>query len=317
MSIPLVPPVNVWPRHPEVGPVAVLGAGTMGRGIAQIAVQAGHEVRLADHDPAQLPAAQHAIDAGLDRDVARGRYTADGAEVARARLSLHTDLTAACAGARLVIETVVEDLGVKQAVLRAAEPAAAPDAVLATNTSARSVTAITGVLDDPTRGIGMHFFSPVPRMALCELVRAAHTSASTLERAEIAARSFGRTTVRVADVPGFATSRISALIGNEALRMVEDGVTGPEDVDTAVRLGLNHPMGPLELGDLVGWDVRLDVLEHLHAELGERYRPTQLHRRLLAAGRLGRKTGHGIYRYDADGRRLPGGSLPDADPGES
>jgi 3-hydroxybutyryl-CoA dehydrogenase len=193
-------------------------------------------------------------------------------------------------------------------VLRTAEAHAAADAVLATNTSAMSITEIVACLDDPSRGVGMHFFNPVPKMRLCELIRGLQTSADTLDRAEAAAHAMGKQTVRVEDLPGFATSRINALIGNEAMRMLEEGVASPADIDTAIRLGLNHPMGPLEMGDLVGWDTRLDILEYLAGTLGDRFRPTNLHRRLVAAGRLGRKSGHGVHRYDADGRRLDDGA---------
>jgi 3-hydroxybutyryl-CoA dehydrogenase len=283
----------------------VIGAGVMGRGIAQVAAVAGSETRLVDVAATPLDEALRTIGADLDGGVARGRLSADAAAAALARITPTTDLAEGCAGAELVIEAVVERVAVKQAVLAVAAATAAPDAVLATNTSALSVTEIVGSLDDPSRGVGMHFFNPVPRMRLCELVRGRATSDATMDRAEAAARAMGKATVRVADVAGFATSRINALIGAEAMRMLEDGVASAEDIDTAVRLGLNHPMGPLEMGDLVGWDTRLAVLEHLAAELGDRFEPTDLHRRLVAEGRLGRKTGHGVHRYDPEGRRLP------------
>jgi 3-hydroxybutyryl-CoA dehydrogenase len=194
-------------------------------------------------------------------------------------------------------------MDVKRRVLETAESNAAEDAVLATNTSAMSITEIIACLDDPARGVGMHFFNPVPKMKLCELIRGLQTSAETLDRAEAAARAMGKATVRVEDLPGFATSRINALIGNEAMRMLEEGVATAADIDTAIKLGLNHPMGPLEMGDLVGWDTRLDILEYLAGTLGDRFRPTNLHRRMVAAGRFGRKSGHGVHRYDPDGRR--------------
>jgi 3-hydroxybutyryl-CoA dehydrogenase len=285
-------------------PIAVVGAGVMGRGIAEVAAAAGAETRLVDVSADQLAAAVTAIDTSLATGVERGKVSAEAAERARTLLTTTTDLAEGAAGAALVIEAVVERMDVKHDVLRAAEGHAAGDAVLATNTSALSVTEIVACLDDPSRGVGMHFFNPVPKMRLVELVRALQTAPETLDRAEAAARALGKTTVRVEDVPGFATSRINALIGNEALRMLEQGVASAEDIDTAVRLGLNHPMGPLEMGDLVGWDTRLHVLEYLERTLGDRFRPTTLHRQLVAAGRLGRKSGHGIHRYDADGRRL-------------
>jgi 3-hydroxybutyryl-CoA dehydrogenase len=284
--------------------VTVIGAGVMGRGIAYVAAVAGFTTRLVDLDTRQLDEALAAVDRDLTTGVERGKVEPDDADRARRLLSTDVELAPACEGADVVIEAVVERMEVKHGVLRAAETHAADDAVLATNTSALSITEIASALEDPSRGVGMHFFNPVPRMRLCELVRGLQTSEATMERAEQAARAMGKETVRVEDLPGFATSRINALIGNEGMRMLEEGVAGPEDIDTAMRLGLNHPMGPLEMGDLVGWDTRLDILEHLAGTLGERFRPTNLQRRLVAAGRSGRKAGRGVYRYDADGRRV-------------
>jgi 3-hydroxybutyryl-CoA dehydrogenase len=284
--------------------VTVVGAGVMGRGIAYVSSVAGYATRLVDLDEHQLDSALAAIDRDLGAGVERGKLERTDAAAARERLSTSVDLAGACDGADLVIEAVVERMDVKHRVLRAAEAHAADDAVLATNTSAMSITEIASALDDPSRGVGMHFFNPVPRMRLCELIRGLQTSTATLDRAEEAARAMGKETVRVEDLPGFATSRINALIGNEGMRMLEEGVSSPEDIDTAIKLGLNHPMGPLEMGDLVGWDTRLDILDYLAGTLGERFRPTNLQRRLVAAGRSGRKAGHGVYRYDADGRRV-------------
>jgi 3-hydroxybutyryl-CoA dehydrogenase len=283
--------------------VTVVGAGVMGRGIAYVAAVAGAETRLVDLDEGQLADALRRIDGDLATGVERGKLDAAAAEAARGRLSTTTDLAAGTSGAGLVVEAVVERMDVKHRVLETAESNAAEDAVLATNTSAMSITEIIACLDDPARGVGMHFFNPVPKMKLCELIRGLQTSAETLDRAEAAARAMGKETVRVEDLPGFATSRINALIGNEAMRMLEEGVATAADIDTAIKLGLNHPMGPLEMGDLVGWDTRLDILEYLADTLGDRFRPTNLHRRMVAAGRLGRKSGHGVHRYDPDGRR--------------
>jgi 3-hydroxybutyryl-CoA dehydrogenase len=288
----------------DMGIVTVVGAGVMGRGIAYVAAVGGAETRLADINGAQLESAVASIHRDLETGVERGKISAEEAEAARGRLTTTTDLSAGCAGANLVIEAVLERIDVKHAVLSAAEKVAAADAILASNTSGMSITAIASVLDDPTRAVGMHFFNPVPRMKLCELIRGLQTSEATMARAEAAARAMGKQTVRVEDHPGFATSRINALIGNEAMRMLEDGVASAEDIDAAIRLGLNHPMGPLEMGDMVGWDTRIDILEHLASTLGERYRPTNLHRRLVAAGRYGRKSGHGVFRYDEQGKRL-------------
>ena len=281
---------------PEI--VTIVGAGLMGRGIAYVAAVAGSSVRLVDLSEDQLASALDRIAGDLDTGVQRGKLDSEVAERARGRITTSTDIAEAASGSELVIEAVVERMDVKHDVFRVAEAHAAPDAVLATNTSAMSITEIVSCLDDPTRGVGMHFFNPVPKMKLCELIRGLQTSPETMDRAEAAARAMGKQTVRIEDLPGFATSRINALIGNEGMRMLEEGVASAEDIDTAVKLGLNHPMGPLEMGDLVGWDTRLDILEYLAGTLGERFRPTNLQRRLVAAGRLGRKTGHGVYRYD-------------------
>lgn len=285
-------------------PIVVIGAGAMGRGIAYVAVAGGIPTRLVDVDPEQLAEAQWAIKNDLATGVALGKLTEAAAERARSDLTTHQKLGAACDGALLAIEAVVERIDVKRQVLAEIEQAISGEAVIATNTSALSITELAASVGDPSRVLGMHFFNPVPKMKLCELVRGLETSERTLDVAERVARTMGKETVRVEDVPGFATSRINALIGNEGLRMLEEGVASPDDIDTAVRLGLNHPMGPLEMADLVGLDVRLAVLEHLDATLGERFRPTNLHRRLVAAGRLGRKVGQGIYRYDDQGKRL-------------
>jgi 3-hydroxybutyryl-CoA dehydrogenase len=284
--------------------VTVIGAGVMGRGIAYVAAVGGAHTRLVDVSRDQLDDATARIDRDLAAGVERGKLEADAAEQARQRLTTTDDLAAGCDGAGLVVEAVVERMDVKHEVLRVAERHAASDAVLATNTSAMSITEIAAGLADPTRGVGMHFFNPVPKMRLCELVRGLQTSDATMDLAEAYGRAMGKQTVRVEDLPGFATSRINALIGNEAMRMLEEGVASAADIDTAVKLGLNHPMGPLEMGDLVGWDTRLDILEYLAGTLGDRFRPTNLHRRLVAAGRFGRKSGHGVHRYDEDGRRI-------------
>ena len=278
--------------------ITVVGAGVMGRGIAYVSLVAGAETVLVDLDAEQLESAVHRIHADIAVGVDRGKVDAEVARRAYDDLATSTDLAAGCDGADVVIEAVVERMDVKRDVLTTAERHAAADAVLATNTSSMSITEIIATLDDPSRGVGMHFFNPVPKMKLCELVRGLQTAPSTMDRAEATAQAMGTQTVRVEDVPGFATSRVNALIGNEAMHMLEEGVASAEDIDTAIKLGLNHPMGPLEMGDLVGWDTRLDILTYLESTLGERFRPTNLHRRMVAAGRLGQKTGAGIYRYD-------------------
>ena len=284
--------------------ITVVGAGVMGRGIAYAATITGTRTTLVDMSVDQLDDAVRTIHRDVTVGIERGKVDRETGERVGELLSTSTDVGEGSRGAELVIEAVVERMDVKHEVFRAAESAAAEDAVLATNTSAMSITEIIAVLEHPERGVGMHFFNPVPKMKLCELVRGLQTDPTTMDRAEAAARAMGKETVRVEDLPGFATSRINALIGNEAMRMLEGGVASADDIDTAVKLGLNHPMGPLEMGDLVGWDTRLDILEYLAETLGERFRPTNLHRRMVAAGRHGRKSGQGVHRYDDEGRRI-------------
>lgn len=285
------------------GAVTVIGAGVMGRGIAYAAATAGAPTTLVDVDAGALDAAMLQIERDLDTGVRRGKLEANAAEVARTDLTVSQDLRSACRNAAVVIETVTERLEVKRAVLAEAEDSSPAEAILATNTSALPITEIMAALRDPGRGVGMHFFNPVPKMPLCEIVKGLVTRQRTVEIAVRLAEAMGKKTVVVKDLPGFVTSRLNVLLGNEALRMLEEGVASADDIDAAARLGLNHPMGPLEMGDLVGWDTRLDILEHMAERLGDRFRPTNLHRRLVAAGRLGRKSGTGIYHYDDDGRR--------------
>jgi 3-hydroxybutyryl-CoA dehydrogenase len=286
--------------------IGVIGAGTMGAGIAYVAAVGGLQVGVCDADEAALARGLARIGGDLDGAVRRGKLDAEAAEAARGRVAGAASVADAAAGADLVVEAVVEEVAAKQGVLTAAEAAVAEGGVLATNTSALSVTEIMSALDDPGRGIGMHFFNPVRAMRLCELVLGLETREATIVTAEAAAQAMGKTTVRVRDVAGFATSRINAVIGNEAFFMLAEGVASAEDIDTAVRLGLNHPMGPLEMADLVGLDVRLAVLNELRRALGDKYRPAPLLEQHVKAGRLGRKTGRGVYSYDADGNRLNG-----------
>jgi 3-hydroxybutyryl-CoA dehydrogenase len=261
------------------------------------------DVRVYDVDGDAVDAGLQRLQRDLDGAVARHRMTADEAGAARARVLASTDLEETVGISDLVVEAVVEDVVVKRDLLTRAEALAGPDTVLATNTSSLSVTEIMAALDDPGRGIGMHFFNPVRAMRLCELVLGLETRAETVGRAEDAAKMMGKQTVRVRDVAGFATSRINAVIGNEAFFMLAEGVASADDIDTAVKLGLNHPMGPLEMADLVGLDVRLAVLNELRRSLGDKYRPAPLLDSYVKAGRLGRKVGRGVYDYDDDGNR--------------
>jgi 3-hydroxybutyryl-CoA dehydrogenase len=292
----------------EFARVAVVGAGIMGSGIAQLAAMAGYEVTLCDTAPEQLERARGQIRASIDKLVGKGRLDHEAGEQAVRQVHLSGSLAEAAAGAALVIEAVVEVLQVKQSVLREATAVARPDALYGTNTSQLSITAIASASPDAAdRVVGLHFFNPVVLMRLVEVVRGLQTSDPTVAAAQQFAQALGKETVVCEkDSPGFLTSRISAIVRLECLRMLEEGVGTAEDIDRALRLGLNFPIGPLELGDRNGLDTFLLVLESLSQTLGERFRPTVGLRNLVAAGRLGCKTGHGIYDYDERGAiRLP------------
>jgi 3-hydroxybutyryl-CoA dehydrogenase len=288
----------------EIVNIAVLGAGTMGRGIAHVAALAGYETVLYDVDAAILARAEETIHRILDKGVSLGKVAAADAEGARARLALDTDLAAAVEEADLVIEAVPEAMALKIELFVEAAKFAPSGALFASNTSSLSVTEMAAASGRPARFAGMHFFNPVHLMKLLELVRGLETSDETVEILRDVGERMGKEVVVVRDFPGFATSRINALIGNEAFRMLEQGVASAEDIDKAIRLGLNHPMGPFEMADLVGLDVRLAILEHLHATLGETFRPANLMRQYVRAGRTGRKAGRGVYAYDPEGRRI-------------
>lgn len=298
-------PVQGATTAPESeGVITVLGGGIMGRGIARVFAAAGHEVRLRDVDADVAARSLATLQRDLARSVTRGDVSAQDAEALVARIRPVTDLGAAVLNATLVIEAVPEDLDLKRSIFAELDRLAGPDTILATNTSALSVTAIAAATSRPGRVIGLHFFNPVHRMALVEVVVGLRTEELIVDRARAACAAVGKTTVRVADRAGFATSRINAMIGNEAFHMLMEGVATAEDIDTALRSALGHPMGPFELVDLVGLDTRLAVLERLHESLGERFRPSPLLVSLVEAGRLGRKTGEGVYRYAADGSRI-------------
>jgi 3-hydroxybutyryl-CoA dehydrogenase len=277
---------------------AVLGAGTMGHGIAQVCAQAGFEVRLFDVAEAPLEKGLAGIRGMLDKAVAKGKADAAEADAAFARLRGTTSLEEACAGCDLVIEAVPEKLALKREVFAAVERAAGPDALLATNTSSLSVGAIAEALERPERFLGLHFFNPVPLMALLEIVTGPRTAAAATAVAQKLGRRLGKEPIVVRDAPGFASSRLGLALGLEAIRMVEQGVASPADIDKAMELGYRHPMGPLRLTDLVGLDVRLGIAEYLAGELGPRFEPPQLLRDKVAAGELGRKSGQGFYRWD-------------------
>ena len=288
--------------------VTVVGAGQMGLGIAHGFAVAGHPVTLVDISEAQLHKARAAILAIVDDGVARGKVTAEARAGADSRLTLNTDLAAGVAGADLVLETATENLGIKLEILKTVAAHVAADAVIATNTSALSITELAATIPRPDRVVGMHFFNPVHKMKLCEVIRGLQTSDQTVARARAWAEGIGKSHILVNESPGFTTSRISALLGNEAMWMLSEGVASAEDIDTSLRLAFNHPMGPLELGDLTGWDTRLSVLKYLHQTLGEKFRPCPLITKMVQAGRYGRKVGHGVYRYE-DGQKVAGSGL--------
>ncbi|MEO7794209.1 MAG: 3-hydroxyacyl-CoA dehydrogenase NAD-binding domain-containing protein [Thermoanaerobaculia bacterium] len=288
----------------EITQIAVLGAGPMGRGIAHISALAGYTTNLYDVDAEQLGAAERSIHRNLDKGVEIGKLEADAATGAKERLALENDLAAAVAGADLVIEAAPEVMELKVELFTAVALHCSEEALFASNTSALSVTEMASATGRAERFAGTHFFNPVHLMKLLELVRGLETSERTVATLAEVGRRMGKEVVVVRDVPGFATSRINALIGNEAFRMLEQGVASAADIDKAVKLGLNHPMGPFEMGDLVGLDVRLKILEHLHATLGETFRPSNLMRQYVQAGRLGRKTGRGVHTYDEHGKKI-------------
>jgi 3-hydroxybutyryl-CoA dehydrogenase len=280
------------------GRIAVIGAGLMGSGIAQVAAQAGYQVVLRDTTAEALDRALDAISASQARFVAKNVMTADDAEAARARISTTTDLDA-IAGAELVVEAVFERLDVKTQLFREIDAIADAEAVLATNTTAIPITQIAAATSRPESVVGTHFFSPVPMMRLCELVRGFHTSDDTVARARTFAEAVGKTCVVVErDVAGFVTSRLLVALLNEAVALVDAGVATAADVDIACQLGFGHTMGPLATLDLTGLDVILHAAGNIYqATRDEKFAPPELLQRMVAAGQLGRKTGRGFYDY--------------------
>jgi 3-hydroxybutyryl-CoA dehydrogenase len=261
---------------------------------------AGHDVTMRDIDENVLEDGVAAIEANLQGGVDRGKLSPEAKAATLDRISTTTDLEAAAADADVVVEAVPEDVDLKQSTFEDVEAVVADDAIVASNTSSLSVTEIASVLDDPTRAVGLHFFNPVHIMGLVEVVVPEQASEHTVRFATDFAEDLDKEAVVVRDSAGFATSRLGVTLGVEAMRMVEEGVASPRDIDSAMELGYNHPMGPIELGDVVGLDVRLDILEHLREELGERFKPPQSLRRKVRAGKLGRKTGEGYYVWEDD-----------------
>jgi 3-hydroxybutyryl-CoA dehydrogenase len=279
--------------------IAVIGTGIMGRGIAYAAALGGYATLLQDANREQLERATNEISAILEKGVATGRITDSDALDARKRLRAVASLDEAARGADLVIEAVPERIELKLELFAQLDRTTPAHAILASNTSSLSITEMAAATRRASQVVGLHFFNPVHRMKLLEIVRALETSALTLQSCEEVGRRMGKECVTVRESPGFVTSRINAMIGNEAFYMLQEGVASAADIDKALKLGLNHPMGPFELVDLVGLDTRLSILRFLHRTLGEKFRPCPLMEQYVAAGRLGRKSGRGVYEYAA------------------
>ncbi|RXZ50018.1 3-hydroxyacyl-CoA dehydrogenase family protein [Agromyces binzhouensis] len=277
--------------------VGVLGGGRMGAGIAHAFLLAGSHVTVVERDADAADAARTRVLDSVAASVARAT-TDETADALGARFGVATDV-ADFAGSDLVVEAVPEDLDLKVDALTRVEAVLGADAALASNTSSISIDALAGRLDRPERFLGLHFFNPVPASALVEIVRGAATDGALVEEARGWVEAIGKAPIVVHDAPGFASSRLGVALGLEAIRMLEEGVASAEDIDTAMVLGYKHPVGPLRLTDLVGLDVRLGIAEYLAGELGDRFEPPALLRRMVAEGKLGRKTGEGFHLWDA------------------
>ena len=277
--------------------VGVAGAGTMGHGIAQVLIRSGYSVVLHDTSQELVGRGAEKIVRGLSRDVEKGRLTAEEKKQAESRLKTTTQLSD-FASADVVIEAVTEKFEVKAAVFRSLEDVCLPEALFASNTSSISITRLAGVTRRPAQFVGLHFFNPVPVMKLVEVVPGLETAEETVAAAEQMATSAGKTPIRVRDFPGFVSNRLLMPMINEAVYAVMEGVAAPEGVDGVMKLGMNHPMGPLELADLIGLDVCLDIMKVLYEGFRDsKYRPCPLLERMVEAGRLGRKSGKGFYNY--------------------
>jgi 3-hydroxybutyryl-CoA dehydrogenase len=281
----------------EIKSVGVLGAGTMGHGIAQVAAQAGYQTLLYDVTSELAQRGVQRISENLQRGIEKGKVKQQDKELVLKRLRAVANLLE-LAECGLIIEAIPEDLALKRSTFTQLSEVCSPRTILASNTSSLSVSEIAAAASHPERVVGMHFFNPVHIMRLLEIVRAEPTSDETIETVRGVAGRLGKETIVVRDLPGFASSRLGLALGLEAIRMVEQGVASPEDIDRAMELGYGYPMGPLKLGDLVGLDVRLAIAEYLHRELrSEVFRPPQLLKDMVSAGKLGRKSGEGFYKY--------------------
>ena len=283
--------------------VVVIGAGIMGRGIAHVSVLGGFNTILNDVSDDFLQKAQDRIRKDLHQGVELGKLSGEEMNTSLQRLGLDADMERAAGNADLVIEAVPERIDLKLELFARLDRVCAPHTVLASNTSALSITEMAAATKRPQQFIGMHFFNPVHKMKLVEIIRGLETNNETFQTVESVSRKMGKETVEVRESPGFVTSRINALIGNEAFYMLQEGIASARDIDKALKLGLNHPMGPFEMVDLVGLDTRLSILNFLHQTLGEKYRPCPLLVKYVKAGRLGKKVGKGVYEYSDN----PGG----------
>jgi 3-hydroxybutyryl-CoA dehydrogenase len=281
----------------EIKTIAVIGAGTMGRGVAHVAALGGYRTILEDLLPNALRRAESEIRDNLDKAVGLGKVSSTDAQAAVGRLEYAGSVEGAAREADLVIEAVPEELESKIEIFTLLDKVCRPGTILASNTSSLSITEIAGVTYRAPKCVGMHFFNPVHKMKLIEIVRAAQTDDETIAASVEVGKRMGKEIVVIKESPGFITSRINAMIGNEAFYMLGEGIASAEDIDKALKLGLNHPMGPFELVDLVGLDTRLHILDYLHRTLGEKYKPAPLLVEYVQEGRLGRKTGKGVYEY--------------------
>jgi 3-hydroxybutyryl-CoA dehydrogenase len=283
--------------NPEVKTIAVIGAGTMGRGIAYAAAFGGYTTVLEDISSQTLEESTRWITESFDEGVARGKVDAKIRDRALSLIATASSVEGAIRDADLIIEAVPEEMEMKMELFTIFDKFAKPHAIFASNTSSLSISDMSDLTVSRERCIGMHFFNPVPKMKLIELVKTPLTSQNTVDVCTEVGRRMSKEVVLVQESPGFITTRVNALIGNEAFAMLEAGIASAEDIDKALKLGLNHPMGPFELVDLVGLDVRLKILEYLHQTLGEKYRPNRLLKQYVQEGRLGRKSGRGVYDY--------------------
>ena len=284
----------------EINTIAVIGAGIMGRGIAHVAALGGYRTILEDLIPAALRKAESEIRTNLDKAVELKKVSSGDAHAAFSRLEYAGSVEEAAREADLVIEAVPEEMESKIEIFTLLDKICLPATILASNTSSLSITEIASVTYRAKKCLGMHFFNPVHKMKLLEVVRALETDDETIAAAADVGRRMGKDVVVIKESPGFITSRINAMIGNEAFYMLQEGIASAADIDKALKLGLNHPMGPFELVDLVGLDTRLHILEYLHRTLGEKYRPAPLLVQYVKAGRLGKKSGRGVYQYSPD-----------------